>query len=163
MNEHNDAGFDVLGLGAVAIDDLLYVDAYPPADDKTPVRSRRRQFGGLAGTALVAVARLGGRAAYAGVLGDDDQSEAAIAELAGKGSTCAMSCAALGSRRSSRPSSCPGRERAISSSTGLRLAARIPVAGGGSYPAVASIACRQHRRERHASRGELPAKPESRS
>jgi sulfofructose kinase len=84
-HNQDDAGFDVLGLGAVAIDDLLYVDAYPPADVKTPVRSRGRQFGGLAGTALVAVARLGGRAAYAGVLGDDEMSEAAIAGLASEG------------------------------------------------------------------------------
>ncbi len=85
MNDQSDAGFDVLGLGAVAIDDLLYVDAYPPADEKTLVRSRDRQFGGLAGTALVAVARLGGRAAYAGVLGDDELSEAAVAGLENEG------------------------------------------------------------------------------
>lgn len=85
MNGDQDLGFDVLGLGAVAIDDLLYVDAYPPADEKTIVRSRGRQFGGLAGTALVAVARLGGRAAYAGVLGEDEHSEAAVAGLAAEG------------------------------------------------------------------------------
>ena len=85
INEQGGASCDVLGLGAVAIDDLLYVDAYPPADEKTPVRARGRQFGGLAGTALVAVARLGGRAAYAGVLGDDDASEAAIGGLAAEG------------------------------------------------------------------------------
>jgi sulfofructose kinase len=85
VSVHRYAAYDVLGLGAVAIDDLLYVDTYPPADEKTPVRSRGRQFGGLAGTALVAVARLGGRAAYAGVLGDDDQSEEAIAGLAREG------------------------------------------------------------------------------
>ena len=85
MIHQHDADFDVLGLGAVAIDDLLYVDAYPPADEKTLVRGRDRQFGGLAGTALVAVSRLGGRSAYAGVLGDDEHSEAAIAGLANEG------------------------------------------------------------------------------
>jgi sugar/nucleoside kinase (ribokinase family) len=76
---------DVLGLGAVAIDDLLYVDVYPPTDAKVPVRCRRRQLGGLAGTALVTVSRLGGRAAYAGVLGDDDLSNAVVAGLAREG------------------------------------------------------------------------------
>src|SRR5436190_23723632 len=65
---------DVLGLGCVAVDDLLYVSAYPPADAKVQVRRRERQCGGLTGTALVAAARLGSRCAYAGILGDDDDS-----------------------------------------------------------------------------------------
>jgi len=66
--------WDVLGLGCVAVDDLLYVPAYPPADAKVRVRRRERQGGGLTGTALVAAARLGARAAFAGVLGDDEDS-----------------------------------------------------------------------------------------
>jgi hypothetical protein len=33
--------FDVLGLGAVAVDDLLYVDEYPPADRKVRVTHLR--------------------------------------------------------------------------------------------------------------------------
>jgi sugar/nucleoside kinase (ribokinase family) len=65
---------DALGLGFTAVDDLLYVDAYPEADAKVPVRRRQRQCGGLAATALVAAARLGCRCAYAGILGDDDAS-----------------------------------------------------------------------------------------
>lgn len=68
--------FDVLGFGAVAVDDLLYVDEYPAADRKVRVRQRRRQCGGLTGTALVAAARLGARTGYAGLLGDDDLSRA---------------------------------------------------------------------------------------
>jgi sugar/nucleoside kinase (ribokinase family) len=66
--------FDVLGLGCAAVDDLLYVDAYPPLDAKAEVRDRRRQCGGLTAMALMAAARLGARAAYAGVLGDDAES-----------------------------------------------------------------------------------------
>ncbi|HUT13836.1 MAG TPA: PfkB family carbohydrate kinase [Thermoguttaceae bacterium] len=66
--------FDVLGLGAVAVDELLYVDEYPPAESKVRVRRRLRQCGGLTGTALVAAARLGARCAYAGLLGDDELS-----------------------------------------------------------------------------------------
>lgn len=67
--------FDVLGFGAVAVDDLLYVDEYPPPDGKVRVRRRLRQCGGLTGTALVAAARLGCRCAYVGVLGDDELSQ----------------------------------------------------------------------------------------
>lgn len=75
------AAYDVLGLGAVAVDDLLYVPAYPPADAKTMVRRRERQGGGQTGTALVAAARLGARCAYAGVLGDDDDSRFVLANF----------------------------------------------------------------------------------
>lgn len=66
---------DVLGLGCTAVDELLYVTAYPAADSKTRVLRRDRQCGGLTATALIAAARLGARCAYAGRLGDDDASQ----------------------------------------------------------------------------------------
>src|SRR5262249_5866644 len=69
-----EAALDILGLGCVAVDDLLYVAAYPAPDTKVQVRRRERQCGGLTGTALVAAARLGARCAYAGVLGEDEDS-----------------------------------------------------------------------------------------
>src|ERR1700675_968277 len=68
------AAFDVLGLGCTAVDDLLYVAAYPAVETKVRVRRRERQCGGLTATALVAAARLGSRCAFAGVLGDDEDS-----------------------------------------------------------------------------------------
>lgn len=74
--------FDVLGLGAVSVDDIIYVEAYPPPDRKTRVLRRERHFGGNTATALVAAARLGMRCSYAGVLGEDDLSHAAIQNLA---------------------------------------------------------------------------------
>jgi len=78
--------YDVLGLGAVAVDELLYVDQYPGADGKVEVLSRERQCGGLTATALVAAARLGSSCAYAGVLGeDDDDSRFAIEALRREG------------------------------------------------------------------------------
>ena len=77
--------FDILGLGAVAVDDLLFVDRYPPADVKTLVRRRERHCGGLTATALVAAARLGARCAYAGVLGDDPLSDFAVQAMAREG------------------------------------------------------------------------------
>lgn len=70
----SDAMFDVLGLGCTAVDDLVYVSGYPPADTKLQVNRRERHCGGLTATALVAAARLGCRAAYAGTLGDDPDS-----------------------------------------------------------------------------------------
>jgi sulfofructose kinase len=67
--------FDVLGLGCAAVDDILYVDEYPPADAKIHVSHRERHCGGLTATALVAAARLGAKCAFAGTLGFDEGSE----------------------------------------------------------------------------------------
>jgi sugar/nucleoside kinase (ribokinase family) len=77
--------FDVLGLGAVAVDDVLYVRGYPPADAKARVLRQERHCGGLTATALVAAARLGARCAYAGVLGQDELSEFVLGCLAREG------------------------------------------------------------------------------
>jgi len=65
---------DILGLGAVAVDDFIYVGAYPRPDTKARVLRRQRNCGGLTAIALVAAARLGARCAYAGVLGQDELS-----------------------------------------------------------------------------------------
>jgi sulfofructose kinase len=81
-------GWDVLGLGAVAVDDLLYVDHYPPPDSKAAVQAQQRAGGGLAGTALVAAARLGARAAYCGILGEDELARFTIRELEREGVDC---------------------------------------------------------------------------
>src|SRR6185503_13206457 len=67
--------FDVIGLGCAAVDDILYVEQYPPADAKVHVLRRERHCGGLTATALVAAARLGAKAAFAGTLGFDEGSE----------------------------------------------------------------------------------------
>jgi hypothetical protein len=53
--------FDILGVGCVAVDDLVYVEDYPAADSKTQIIERERQCGGLTATALVAAARLRAR------------------------------------------------------------------------------------------------------
>src|SRR5437016_5482285 len=76
-----ESGFDILGLGAVAVDDLMYVESYPPPDVKTRVLRRERHCGGLTATALVTAARLGCRCAYAGVLGFDELSESVVKAL----------------------------------------------------------------------------------
>lgn len=65
---------DVLGLGCTAVDELLHVAAYPPADAKQQILHSERRCGGNTATALVAAARLGAHCAFAGVLGDDEAS-----------------------------------------------------------------------------------------
>jgi sulfofructose kinase len=76
---------DILGLGVVAVDDLIFVPSYPPADAKMPVSRRDRHCGGLTATALVAAARLGCHCSYAGVLGNDELSKFAIERLSQEG------------------------------------------------------------------------------
>jgi len=80
--------WDVLGFGAVTVDDLIYVDQYPQPETKLPVQGQRREGGGLTGTALVAAARLGARAAYCGVLGGDDLSRFTLQEFEREGVDC---------------------------------------------------------------------------
>ena len=79
---------DVVGLGAVAVDDLIFVDQYPLADTKVRVRETAREGGGLCGTALVAAARLGAHCAYLGVLGEDELSQFTRTQLELEGIDC---------------------------------------------------------------------------
>jgi sugar/nucleoside kinase (ribokinase family) len=65
---------DILGLGAVAVDDILFLRGFPLPDSKGPVQRRERHAGGLTGTALVAARRMGRACDYAGTLGDDELS-----------------------------------------------------------------------------------------
>jgi sulfofructose kinase len=65
---------DILGLGCVAVDDLLYVPSFPVANTKVRVLSWERQCGGLTGAALVTATRFGARCAFGGLLGLDELS-----------------------------------------------------------------------------------------
>jgi len=80
--------WDVLGIGIVAVDDLLTVESYPPSNTKTPVLEKSRQGEGLTGTALVAASRVGARCGYGGVLGEDDLSNWTEKELEREGVDC---------------------------------------------------------------------------
>jgi len=73
--------WDVIGFGAVAVDDLVYVNRFPLPGQKEKIKKILRQGGGLAGTALVACARLGVSAAYCGILGFDELSEYTVNEF----------------------------------------------------------------------------------
>jgi sugar/nucleoside kinase (ribokinase family) len=82
------SGFDVLGIGCTAVDEILYVPEYPAGDGKMEVRQRERHCGGLCATALVAAARLGARCAFAGTLGDDEDSRFVLQTLTREGIDC---------------------------------------------------------------------------
>jgi sugar/nucleoside kinase (ribokinase family) len=77
--------FDVVGLGAAVVDLLALVPRFPERDSKLAILELSHQGGGLVGTALVALARLGCRARYVGRLGDDDHSEFILADFAREG------------------------------------------------------------------------------
>lgn len=82
--------WDILGIGAVAVDDLIYLDGFPAPEAKMVITEETRQGGGLAGTALVAAARLGVRVAYVGVLGEDQLSRYTLAQLEVEGVDCSL-------------------------------------------------------------------------
>jgi sugar/nucleoside kinase (ribokinase family) len=65
---------DVLGLGAVSVDDVVELDEFPLPGSKVRVLFRERRPGGLTLGALVAARRMGASAAYAGMLGSDEAS-----------------------------------------------------------------------------------------
>lgn len=77
--------FDVLGVGLASLDLLCLVGRFPEPDTKSAMLAFSRQGGGQIGTALAAVARLGGRAAFLGKLGDDDVGRAARESLGAEG------------------------------------------------------------------------------
>ena len=77
--------WDIIGIGVVAVDDLLYLDHFPQPNEKIVVKMAQRQGGGLTGTALVAAARQGAKSAYCGRLGNDALSLYSLQELEREG------------------------------------------------------------------------------
>ncbi|MCL2645866.1 MAG: PfkB family carbohydrate kinase [Phycisphaerales bacterium] len=73
--------YDILAVGVAAVDDRLYVAAYPAANSKAPILRTARAPGGLATTAAATAARLGGHAAYVARLGNDELSNYMTATL----------------------------------------------------------------------------------
>lgn len=77
--------FDVTGLGSLAVDYIGSIDKWPEQGTKNPFLDFNIYDGGLTGTALCAVARQGGRAAFIGKLGNSEMAERAAASLAKEG------------------------------------------------------------------------------
>ena len=64
--------FDVIGLGCCCWDVLGVVEHYPALDEKSALLELAQAGGGQTSTGMTAVARLGGKAAFWGIIGDDD-------------------------------------------------------------------------------------------
>ncbi len=76
---------DVLGIGQVAVDDVLTLDALPPVGGKREARHTAQLPGGQVATAVLACARLGLRTAYVGCVGEDAEALLALAPLRSAG------------------------------------------------------------------------------
>ena len=66
--------YEILGLGCVAVDNLIHVEQFPAEDSKVQVAEQASLVGGTTATSLLAAAALGVRCAFAGALGDDPAS-----------------------------------------------------------------------------------------
>jgi sulfofructose kinase len=75
----------VLCFGIVVADRVFELDALPAGEGKYTARAYRETGGGIAGTAAVAIAALGGHALFAGALGDDAAGGFLRAEMAALG------------------------------------------------------------------------------
>ncbi len=74
----NPPAFDVIGVGACAVDYMGIVSRFPQPDTKNRMKEFIRQGGGPASTGLVALSRLGATVSYLGKLGDDELSRFAL-------------------------------------------------------------------------------------
>ena len=81
----NAPAFDVIGIGACAVDFLGIVSEFPRPDTKSQMRRLIRQGGGPAATALVALSRLGASVSYLGKLGSDELSRFALDDFIKEG------------------------------------------------------------------------------
>jgi ribokinase len=77
--------FDVVGVGYCAFDYLGIVGRYPALDEKMRMDQFAMQCGGVTATAMVTVARLGGRASYIGKVGGDDFGSRILSALQSEG------------------------------------------------------------------------------
>jgi len=74
--------FDVLVIGRSCLDIIAVVNRFPLENQKVPLEFRLTEGGGQGGTASCCIARLGGRVAYVGKLGDDEEGRFCLKRLA---------------------------------------------------------------------------------
>jgi sugar/nucleoside kinase (ribokinase family) len=90
MEREMNKKYDLLGVGIAAVDDLIYVADYPPADCKIPVSGSTRQGGGPACTAIAAAATLGGHVAYSARFGGNELSAYIATALDARGADTSL-------------------------------------------------------------------------
>jgi len=76
---------ELLGVGECSLDTQLLVDELPRPGGKGRIVDWQERPGGQIATAVLAAARLGASAAYAGVVGDDARAGAVLAPLVAAG------------------------------------------------------------------------------
>jgi len=81
MQQNRSERTDVVGIGAVSVDFFGTTEGWPALGEKERLQTFAVHDGGLVGTALVAVSRLGGRATCAGALGSSEMAERAVKAL----------------------------------------------------------------------------------
>ena len=81
---------DVLGFGTATLDYVANVEAWPAEGVKAPVTGLSVHGGGLIGTALVAVSRLGGKASMVTKLGRSEVASAVVDGLEKEGVDTSM-------------------------------------------------------------------------
>ena len=72
---------DVLVIGRSCLDTIAVISQFPLENQKVPLEFRLTEGGGQGGTASCCISRLGGRVAYAGKLGDDDEGRFCLQQL----------------------------------------------------------------------------------
>lgn len=82
MNMEN---IDVLVIGRSCLDYIALINQFPEENQKVPLEFRLTEGGGQGGTASCCISRLGGKVAYAGKLGDDDEGRFCLQRLAAFG------------------------------------------------------------------------------
>jgi len=80
----------VICVGAVLLDRVYGLESIPAAGSKAFARSYHESGGGIAATAAVAVARLGGAASWCGPAGADSTGDLLLAMLGRQGVDCGM-------------------------------------------------------------------------
>jgi len=73
--------FDVLVIGRSCLDVIAVVNRFPLENQKLPLEFRLTEGGGQGGTSSCCIARLGGRVAYVGKLGDDEEGKLCLKRL----------------------------------------------------------------------------------
>jgi sugar/nucleoside kinase (ribokinase family) len=72
---------DVLVIGRSCLDYIAVVNRFPTENQKLPLEFRLTEGGGQGGTSSCCISRLGGRVAYVGKLGDDEEGRFCLNRL----------------------------------------------------------------------------------
>ena len=72
---------DVLVIGRSCLDYIAVVNQFPAENQKLPLEFRLTEGGGQGGTSSCCISRLGGKVAYVGKLGDDDEGKFCLKRL----------------------------------------------------------------------------------